>query len=101
MKRYQKAAAACLLALAHPALGVAQTEGSALNYMLQRPRVTKQFTQKRAFDHLFVDAGLGLNFMGTRHPKAGPEADFNIGDWITPEHGMRLNVNGGRISHQW
>ena len=95
MKRYQKAAAACLLALAHPALGVAQTEGSALNYMLQRPRVTKQFTQKRAFDHLFVDAGVGLNFMGTRHPKAGPEADFNIGDWITPEHGMRLNVNGG------
>lgn len=95
MKRYHKAAALCLLALAHPALGVAQIEGSALNYMLQRPRVTKQYTNKRAFDHLFIDAGAGVNFMGAHHPKAGPEGDFNLGDWITPEHGMRLNVNGG------
>lgn len=95
MNRYYKAAAVCLLALAQPTLGVAQVEGSALNYMLQRPRVAKQYTHKRAFDHLFIDAGAGANFMGTRHPKAGPEAELNLGDWITPEHGMRLNFNGG------
>ena len=95
MQLYNKVATTCFLALSFPVMGMAQVEGSALDHMLQRPRVTKQYTHKRAFDHLFIDAGAGVNFMGSKHPKAGVEADFNVGDWITPEHGLRLNFNGG------
>ena len=36
--------------------------------------------------------------MGTRHPEFGLTADFNIGDWFTPEHGTRININGGKWS---
>ena len=85
----------CLLALSASTLAQAQIQGSALDYMLQRPRVTKSFEHKRPFDHLFIDGGAGFNLVGTKHPKAGVQANFNVGDWITPEHGLRLHVNGG------
>ena len=42
----------------------AQVPGGALNYMLQRPRVTKYYDNKRPFDHLFLDAGAGMNVLG-------------------------------------
>lgn len=91
---YSKLAAA-LMAVALPSLAQAQVPGSALDYMLQRPRVTKVYKQKRPFDHLFVDLGAGLNVMGTKEYKLGPTAEFGFGDWITPEHGLRLNVDAG------
>ena len=74
---------------------MAQVPGSALNHMLQRPRVSKLYKHKRPFDHLFVDAGVGLNGMGTSSTRLGAQGAFSLGDWITPEHGLRLNVNGG------
>lgn len=74
---------------------LAQVNGSALDHMLQRPRVTKQYAGKKPFDHLFLDMGGGVNLMGTRHPKAGGLGQFYIGDWFTPEHGMRLGLDAG------
>ena len=85
-----------LAVVAIPHSATAQVEGSALNYMLQRPRVSKMFKHKKPFDHLFIDAGGGINFMGTRSlNKSGLSAEIGIGDWVTPEHGLRINVNGG------
>ena len=98
MNNIRKAIVAAFMACAYVATANAQIEGSALNYMLQRPRVAKKWKQKTYFDHLFVDAGLGTNIMGTRHPEFGLTADFNIGDWFTPEHGARININGGKWS---
>ncbi len=95
MKSYRNAAAVCFMALSSATLAQAQVPGSALDYMLQRPRVTKQYTDKHAFDHLFLDAGAGGNFIGSKSGKVGPQAELGIGDWITPEHGMRLNFSGG------
>ncbi len=74
---------------------MAQVPGSALDHMLQRPRVSKVYKHKRPFDHLFVDAGAGINGMGTSSLRLGAQGSFGLGDWITPEHGVRLNVDGG------
>lgn len=74
---------------------MAQVPGSALDHMLQRPRVSKVYKHKRPFDHLFVDAGAGINGMGTSSLHLGAQGSFGLGDWITPEHGVRLNVDGG------
>ena len=95
MKNYRNAAAVCLLALCSTTLAQAQVQGSALDYMLQRPRVTKEYSHKQAFDHLFLDAGAGANLMGSRDSKVAPQAELGIGDWITPEHGLRLNFSAG------
>ena len=73
----------------------AQVEGSALNYLLQRPRVAKKYKQKQAFDHLFLDAGAGFDIMGRRHPQLGFSSMFTVGDWLTPEHGVRLSFGTG------
>ena len=91
---YSKLAAA-LVAVAFPSLAKAQVPGSALDYMLQRPRVMKVYKHKRPFDHLFIDMGAGLNVMGTKKYKLGPTAEMGIGDWISPEHGFRVNVDAG------
>lgn len=96
MKPSHKAAAICLLALSATSLAQAQVQGSALDYLLQRPRVTKTYPQKHAFDHLFTDIGGGINLMGQHSPEVGGQAAFNVGDWITPEHGLRLHAAGGR-----
>lgn len=73
----------------------AQVPGGALNYMLQRPRVTKYYDNKRPFDHLFLDAGAGMNVLGGHDMKVGLQGELNIGDWITPEHGLRMNLSCG------
>lgn len=91
---YSKLAAA-LVAVAFPSLAKAQVPGSALDYMLQHPRVLKVYKHKRPFDHLFIDMGAGLNVMGTKKYKLGPTAEMGIGDWISPEHGFRVNVDAG------
>lgn len=95
MKTSLKNIAAVAILLAYAATAHAQLKGSALNYMLQRPRVAKQYADKKLFDHLFVDAGAGVNVMGYSHPEAGTFGQVNLGDWITPEHGWRLGVNAG------
>lgn len=73
----------------------AQVEGSALEHMLQRPQVAKKYEHKRLFDHLFVDAGAGINMMGHYTMQLGPTAEMGIGDWLSPEHGVRLNLGAG------
>lgn len=95
MKAFRKTAAVCLMALTGTTMAEAQVPGSALDYMLQRPSVTKHFEGKKFGDHLFLDGGMGVNFMGTHSLKPGVTGAVNIGDWITPEHGMRLSFNGG------
>lgn len=88
-------AACALLASYIPLPAVAQIEGGALNYMLQRPRVAKYYKQKHAFDHLFLDGGAGVNLLGSHDMNLGATSSFTIGDWLSPEHGVRLGVDGG------
>ncbi len=105
-----RCAAACLLALTSPAAALAQddvwgkeTSGggvkekqiNALDYRLQRPRVTKQFDDKRLGSHIFADFGGGANLVGGNGIRPGAQAAFNIGAWITPEHGVRVGATGG------
>lgn len=84
-----------LLAAAAPVGAQSKLEGSALDYMLQRPRVAKYYKDKKFGDHLFMDFGFGGNLMGKHGVKPGPMAELGIGDWISPEHGLRLNFYGG------
>lgn len=78
-----------------PAWLFAQVSGSALDYMLQRPRVTKVYKNKKPFDHLFVDMGAGINGIDNNGLKTDAMANFGVGDWISPEHGVRFNIEGG------
>ena len=88
--------AVCTVLAASVALpAAAQVEGSALNYMLQRPRVAKYYKHKKPFDHLFLDFGAGFNLLGSGDMKPGPTMAIGIGDWISPEHGVRLAADGG------
>ncbi len=95
MKTSIKNIAAVAVLTLYTASAHAQLEGSALNYMLQRPRVAKQYADKQLFDHLFVDAGAGVNIVGYNNPDASAFGQINLGDWITPEHGWRLGINAG------
>lgn len=69
---------------------------SALEYMLQKPRVSKRYDKKRFGDHLFLEMGLGANFIASHHDKkVGPQIEVKIGDWATPEHGWRVGATVG------
>ena len=100
-KSLKAASMCCLLALSSPCTMQAQNDSvphlqkSALEYMLQRPNVTKHYEHKRLGDHLFTELGAGLNVTGTHNFKFGAQANGAIGDFITPEHGLRLGVNAG------
>lgn len=78
----------------------AKLEGSALDYMLQGPRVTKRYERKVFGDRLFLEGGAGFTTMPNRADKLktskpGILGDVAIGDWVSPEHGWRLGVNSG------
>ncbi len=68
-------------------------------YLLERPRVSKRFKEKKKFgDHLFLEIGGGVNTVFTRRTpsrmdKMGAIGNIAIGDWITPEHGVRLGFS--------
>lgn len=97
---YKKGVGVCLFALAIPLS--AQVPGSALDHMLQRPKVAKHFENKTFGDHLFVEGGIGANSIVTRSSShfstAGLTAQLGIGDWVTPLHGWRLGFQGGKFS---
>ena len=95
MKRKNIILISALLMANAPLVSEAQLEKSALDYMLQRPQVTKSYKDKKFMDHLFMDFGFGGNLMGRHNVKLGPTAEMGIGDWISPEHGVRLNFYGG------
>ena len=100
-KGLKAASICCLLALSSPCTIMAQNDSvphlqkSALEYMLQRPNVTKHYEHKKVGDHLFTEIGAGLNAIGAHNLKYGAQANGAIGDFITPEHGLRLGVNAG------
>ena len=56
MNNMIRTAMIALIATAYTTTAHAQIDGGALEYMLQRPRVAKQWQHKKPFDHLFVDA---------------------------------------------
>lgn len=103
MKKKDIITLCALLSACSPALAQEQTqgstqpqlEGSALNYMLQRPKVSKFYAHKRFMDHMFMDFGLGGNLLGRHNVKIGPMAELGLGDWVSPEHGWRINMYGG------
>ena len=68
---------------------------NALDHLLQRPRVAKTYKDKKFMDHIFLDYGLGGNAIGRHGVKIGPMAEISLGDWISPEHGFRVNLYGG------
>ena len=74
----------------------AQDSINALDHTLQRPRVAKYYKDKKPLDHLFVEAGGGFSVMVTRKPRPDAICEVAIGDWISPEHGVRLRLGGGR-----
>lgn len=74
---------------------------SALEYMLQRPSVAKHYKEKRIMDRAFLEAGFGLNNTLRRNTTANMDwghFGFNgrvaFGDWLTPEHGFRIGLEG-------
>ena len=75
--------------------GTEENKINALDHLLQRPRVAKFYKDKKLMDHMFLDYGLGGNLMGRHDVKVGPMAEMGIGDWISPEHGWRVNLYGG------
>ena len=95
MKNFERYTLGMIIAIGMTSTAQAQIEGGALNYMLQRPRVAKYYKHKRAFDHIFIDAGAGVNLLGSGDMKPGATGAFSIGDWISPEHGVRINANAG------
>ena len=95
MKHFERYTLGIIIALGMTSTTQAQIEGGALNYMLQRPRVAKYYKHKRAFDHIFIDAGAGINLLGSGDMRLGATGAFSIGDWISPEHGVRLNASAG------
>jgi len=98
----KKAAYLLIASLLSPALAYAQLDRSALEYMLQRKKISKTFPQKRFGDHLFVEGGAGFTFTAHRGTSSrvalgtpGVISYISIGDWITPEHGWRVGIGGG------
>lgn len=74
---------------------------SAMEYMLQKPAVAKRFASKHFLDRFFLEAGMGVNNTLRRNTTAymdwahfGLDANVAVGDWITPEHGVRLSFGG-------
>lgn len=97
MKHFDRLTLGMVIALGMTPAAHAQIVGGALNYMLQRPRVAKYYKHKHAFDHLFLDAGAGPNLLGSGDMKLGATGAMRIGDWISPEHGMRIGVDAGMM----
>lgn len=95
-KHRRKGLAAGLLVLVLPLS--AQVPGSALDMMLQRPKVAKHYEHKRFGDHFFLEGGVGLNSIVTRTnylESPSFSANIGLGDWVTPLHGWRIDLQGG------
>lgn len=84
------------LALATATGAQAQVPGGALEHTLQRVPVTKHFEHKRFGDHLFLEGGAEANFQVKDNLSTGFTYGGAIGDWLTPEHGLRLRLEQGR-----
>lgn len=63
--------------------------------LLQQRTWTKHYENKAFGDHLFFEGGAGINMMGVSGPELGAHTEGAVGDWVTPEHGWRVAMNGG------
>ena len=70
-------------------------------YALQRPNIAKRFEKKVLGDRLFVDFGLGvtLPFSASENSKNGFVTGVSVGDWLTPEHGVRAGIKVGNYTY--
>lgn len=88
-----------------PAILSAQVEKNAMDYLLQHPRVSKRFADKHFADRLFLEGGTGLTFSSavstTGLSVSAPGLMLNVaaGEWLTPEHGVRIGIEGGYFNN--
>lgn len=79
---------------------------SVWKYLLHHSFYSKRFrdengqVNKKLGDHLFLEMGLGMNTHFTRSTSTkmytpGLMGGIAVGDWITPEHGVRLGMQAG------
>ena len=70
-------------------------------YALQRPQIAKKFETKVLGDRLFLDFGGGLTFpfSGSQNSKTGFVTGISVGDWLTPEHGVRAGLKFGNYTY--
>ncbi len=76
----------------------ASTGMNAIDHVLQKPLGSPVYEQKRFGDHLFISAGGAISSYGHRPVdgfRPGLQAEISLGDWITPAHGWRMNLDGG------
>lgn len=78
---------------------LAQMEESALDHLLQRRTIAKKYEDKSFMDHLFLEVGAGVNTTLVGKNKVpgletpGVQVGGALGDWVTPNHGWRINAN--------
>ena len=70
-------------------------------YALQRPNIAKRFEKKVLGDRLFFDFGVGvtLPFSASENSKNGFVTGVSVGDWLTPEHGVRAGIKVGNYTY--
>ena len=92
---------------APPQPGDTAVRVNALEYMLQKPQVSKRYEKKSFADRFFLEAGIGLNNTLTRHASTyidwhrfGVNTNIAFGDWITPEHGVRIALEADLFRHK-
>lgn len=70
-------------------------------YALQKPHFAKKFEKKVLGDRLFLDFGGGLTFpfSGSQNSKTGFVTGISVGDWLTPEHGVRAGIKFGNYTY--
>ncbi len=70
-------------------------------YALQKPHFAKKFEKKVLGDRLFLDFGAGLTFpfSGSQNSKSGFVTGISVGDWLTPEHGVRAGIKFGNYTY--
>lgn len=82
----------------------AQVPGSALDHMLQRPKVAKHFEDKHFGDRFFLEAFGSANTTVSKFSPHTEKASFTggiaLGDWVTPLHGWRIGFRGGNLKYQ-
>lgn len=70
-------------------------------YALQKPHFAKKFENKVLGDRLFFDfsGGLTFPFSGSQNSKSGFVTGISVGDWLTPEHGVRAGLKFGNYTY--
>ncbi len=83
---------------------VAQDNINALDYILQKRPGVDTIPGNRWSDHLFINAGVGIQTLlnESRVPgraKMGPVASLSIGKWFNSISAVRVGLQAGMLSH--